>query len=66
MPRTAASSILGDISLHPFKVVHPGTSVKAGGVEKQPNSCNLCHYHKSDPADKLQSVMDKIKEAYYK
>jgi hypothetical protein len=40
--------------------------LKAGGVEKQPNSCNLCHYHKNDPADKLQLVMDKIKEEYYK
>ena len=66
MPRTAASSILGDISLHTFKVVHPATSIKAGGVEKQPNSCNLCHYHKKDPADKLQLVMDKMKEEYYK
>ncbi len=36
--------------------------VKAGGVEKQPNSCNLCHYHKNDPADKLHRVMDRMKE----
>jgi len=43
-----------------------GFSVEAGGVEKQPNSCNLCHYHKKDPADKLQLVMDKMKEEYYK
>lgn len=66
MPRTAASSILGDISLHTFKVVYPGASVTAGGVDKQPNSCNLCHYHKNDPPDKLQLIMDKIKESYYK
>jgi hypothetical protein len=66
MPRTAASSILGGISLQTLKVIYPGTSVKAGGVEKQPNSCNLCHYHKNDPADKLHRVMDGMKEEYYK
>ena len=65
MPRTAKSSVLGDISLHTFKVVYPSVSIAKGGIEKQPNSCNLCHYHKNDPPDKLQIYMDKIKESYY-
>jgi len=47
------------------KGVKPATSIETSGVEKQPNCCNLCHYHKKDPADKLQRVMDKIKEEYY-
>ena len=67
MPRTARSSVLGEVSLHTLKVVHPGVlRSERGGVEKQPNSCNLCHYHKNDPADKLQRVMDRMKKEYYK
>jgi len=66
MPRTARSSVLGEVSLHTLKVVLLGYSVSAGGVEKQPNSCNLCHYHKDDPADKLHRVKDRMKEEYHK
>jgi hypothetical protein len=48
------------------KVVTPATSIKADGVDKQPHSCNLCHYHKSDPAEKPHLVMDRMKEENYK
>jgi len=66
MARIAKSSIAGDIALHSFKVVYPKESIIKGGLEKQPNSCNSCHYHKNDPPDQLQKVLDKIKESYYK
>jgi hypothetical protein len=35
-------------------VVRPEWTVKAGGdTAKQPNSCNLCHYHKDYEPERL-------------
>lgn len=47
MPKT-----VGHEHSHTFQFVSPALSVAAGGVDKQPNSCNGCHHHKdSDPAE---------------
>ena len=50
----------GDERVHTFKVVKPAVTVELGGgdVNKQPNACNLCHWHAGDrPAD-LQKALD--------
>ncbi|MBI3592365.1 MAG: ammonia-forming cytochrome c nitrite reductase subunit c552, partial [Nitrospirae bacterium] len=54
MPKTAKNAVkmglaLYDISSHRFKVVSPAETIKQGGdLDKQPNSCNACHYHEKD------------------
>jgi len=58
LPNTAKSATPGDIPSHRFKVVMPALTEKNA---KQPNSCNLCHYHKDDKPADLQAVLDSIK-----
>ncbi len=60
MPPTAKSATPGDINSHTFKVILPQKTVELG--KKQPNSCNLCHYHKNDKPEDLARVLDSIKE----
>jgi hypothetical protein len=40
--------------------VHPRTSLKAGGGDKQPNCRSLCGGHKDDPADMDHPVTDRV------
>ncbi|MBC8414481.1 hypothetical protein H8E50_12555 [bacterium] len=56
----AKSATAGDIRSHSFKVIKPEETIKSG--DKQPNSCNLCHYHKDDKPEDLQKVLDNIKK----
>lgn len=42
---------------HTFQFISPALSVKAGGVEKQPNSCSGCHYHKDTPVETLAEFL---------
>ena len=73
MPKTAQTAVktgeaLYDISSHRFKVVSPAETIKHGGLDKQPNSCNACHYHekKDKPEDLLkvyETVRNKKREA---
>ena len=62
MPRTAKNAVQTgdaayDIANHRFKVVSPAESIKHGGIAKQPNSCNGCHYHEKDkPEDMLKAI----------
>lgn len=60
MPRTAKSATPGDISSHTFFAIPPTTTAKLGGgdAKKQPNSCNLCHYHSKTPVEKLVKDFD--------
>ncbi|HKI97099.1 MAG TPA: multiheme c-type cytochrome [bacterium] len=53
MPSTVQSATPNDLRSHRMTVVRPELTVEAGGdVNEQPNSCNLCHYHKDyDPED---------------
>ena len=36
-------------------------TIDAGGSEKQPNSCNACHYHKNDTPEDMLNVLEKVK-----
>jgi predicted CXXCH cytochrome family protein len=54
MPNTVKSATAGDLRSHRMTVVRPEWTVKAGGdTAKQPNSCNLCHYHKDYEPERL-------------
>ncbi len=48
---------------HTFQFISPVLSIKAGGVEKQPNSCSGCHYHKDTPLKNLVEFLDAAKKA---
>jgi len=48
---------------HTFRFISPAESIKAGGVDKQPNSCSGCHYHKDTPLENLVDFLDTAKKA---
>lgn len=48
---------------HTFDFISPAVSVKAGGVDKQPNACNSCHHHKDTPPENLVEFLDSVKMA---
>jgi len=56
MPRT-----MGHEHSHTFQFISPRLSIAAGGVEKQPNSCSNCHYHKDTPLESLAEFLDSAK-----
>ncbi|MBI4653742.1 MAG: hypothetical protein HY752_01915 [Nitrospirae bacterium] len=56
-------AIFGDIRSHTVKFISPELSLKAGGVDKQPNSCSNCHYHKDTPLTDLVEWLDAVKKA---
>lgn len=60
MARTGKSADRGDERVHTFRVVKPEVTVKLGGgnPDKQPNSCNSCHWHKDDPPARLQKALE--------
>ena len=61
MPNTAKSANPHDIHSHRLKVVMPKVTIEQGGdLTKQPNACNLCHYHKDDKPEELQAIVDRI------
>lgn len=60
MPSTAKSANPYDIHGHTLKVIMPKVSIEKGGVEKQPNACTLCHYHKDDKLEELQAIVDRV------
>jgi hypothetical protein len=33
-------------------------TLKAGGLEKQPNACNSCHHHKATPPETLAGFLE--------
>jgi predicted CXXCH cytochrome family protein len=47
---------------HTFKFISPEQSIIAGGVDKQPNSCNGCHHHKDTPPENLLGFLDAAKK----
>jgi predicted CXXCH cytochrome family protein len=48
---------------HTFRFISPALSIKAGGVDKQPNSCSNCHQHKDTSLVKLVEFLDSAKRA---
>jgi predicted CXXCH cytochrome family protein len=66
MPKTAQNAVkkgeaLFDIGSHRFKFVSPAETIKHGGLDKQPNSCNACHYHEKDKPEDMLNVIDNVK-----
>jgi hypothetical protein len=57
MPRTLANE-----HSHTFKFISPEESLRAGGVDKQPNSCSGCHHHKDAPLIGLVEFLDAVKK----
>jgi hypothetical protein len=47
---------------HTFKFVSPEESLRAGGVDKKPNSCSGCHHHKDSPLEGLIEFLDGAKK----
>lgn len=67
MPPTARSASPGDIASHTFKTIPPAATIDLGGADpaKQPNSCNLCHYHQKRPAADLSRLLKERIQGYY-
>ncbi len=63
MPATGKRALKGDVHSHQFKVISPAKTIQAGGLEKQPNSCNLCHYHKKDDPKELLDVLNRVRKS---
>ncbi len=67
MPRTSRTAVKRgeaefDIASHRFKFVSPAETIKHGGLlDKQPNSCNGCHYHEKDKPEDMLKVVESIK-----
>ncbi len=61
MPPLGKRGVKGDVHSHQFRVIYPSDSTRAGGVDKQPNSCNQCHYHRKDDPAKLQKILQNIR-----
>ncbi len=58
MPRIVMGPESEPALRHTFKVMLPEESLKAGGVDKVPNSCSSCHHHKNTP---LVDLIDFLK-----
>ncbi len=58
MPQT-----VGHEHSHTFQFVSPAESIKAGGVDKKPNSCSGCHHHKDTPLENLVEFLNAAKKA---
>ena len=66
MAKIVKSAESGDLHDHTFKVITPAETIKYGGLKKQPNSCNYCHYHANHKPEKLQKALDLVKTAILK
>ncbi len=61
MPPIGKRAVQGDVHSHQFRVISPKESIEAGGIKKQPNSCNACHHHKTDSPKELLKILEKVK-----
>jgi len=61
MPPVGKRATKGDVHSHQFKVIGPKKTIDAGGFEKQPNSCNACHYHTEDSPVDMLNVLERVK-----
>lgn len=62
MPKVAKIGEAGDAHSHTFRFMFPEGTIKAGGVEMQPNACNSCHHHKDTPTDVLMEFLEASKK----
>ncbi len=61
MPPIGKRATKGDVHSHRFSVVSPKKTIDAGGLKKQPNSCNACHYHQNDKPEDMLKILEKAK-----
>lgn len=62
MPRVASIGEAGDAHSHTFRFMYPQATLKAGGIDKQPNACNSCHHHKDTPVEDLIGFLEAAKK----
>ena len=62
MPRVASIGEAGDAHSHTFRFMFPQATLKAGGLDKQPNACNACHHHKNTPTEDLVGFLEAAKK----
>jgi hypothetical protein len=62
MPRVASIGEAGDAHSHTFRFMFPQATLKAGGLDMQPNACNACHHHKDTPTDNLVGFLEAAKK----
>lgn len=62
MPRVASIGEAGDAHSHTFRFMFPEASMKAGGIDKQPNACNSCHHHKDTPIEDVAAFLEAAKK----
>jgi len=62
MPRVARIGEAGDAHSHTFRFMYPQASLKAGGVDRQPNACNSCHHHENTPVDAMVGFLEAAKK----
>ena len=62
MPRITMSAESGAALRHNFKLMSPEDSLKVGSVEKLPNACSSCHYHKKTPLVDLAGFLEAAKK----
>jgi formate-dependent nitrite reductase cytochrome c552 subunit len=62
MPKVASIGEAGDAHSHTFRFMFPQFSLKAGGLDKQPNACNSCHHHKDTPTEALVGFLEAAKQ----
>jgi formate-dependent nitrite reductase cytochrome c552 subunit len=62
MPRITMSAESGAALRHTFKLMSPERSLKAGGIDKLPNSCSSCHHHKNTPLEALAGFLEAAKK----
>lgn len=67
MPRTGRTAVRltkygGDLRTHLDTFLYPQATIDAGGLDKQLNACNTCHYHENDKPEDLQRVINKLRD----
>jgi hypothetical protein len=62
MPKVASIGEAGDAHSHTFRFMFPQATLKAGGLDKQPNACNACHHHKESPTEALVGFLEGAKK----
>ncbi|QJA06218.1 hypothetical protein FVE67_05115 [Thermosulfurimonas marina] len=62
MPLVGRRGLRRDVHSHHFRVILPDWTLRIGSFEKQPNSCNACHYHRKDSPEEMKKALDFARE----
>ncbi len=63
MPTVATIATPGDARSHTFTFIPPESSIKAGGLDSQPNACSSCHHHNKTKLEDLALFLEAAKKA---